>query len=183
MDDAAALEFRRVRVRGSFVAAWPVYLDNRPHERRAGFHMLMPFRIAGSDKAVLVARGWIPRDPVDRTRLPATPAPDGEVEIEGSVRRHAARVFQFGDAAALKPGAIVQNVSVDEFAAASGLALLPFMIEQSDGAGATARSAALAARMTAWCATGRGPRMAPTSIAAMPSSGMAWRRPLSFFLS
>lgn len=128
--DADALVFRPVRVKGAFVREWPLYLDNRPHERRAGLHMLMPFKIAGSGKAVLVARGWLPRDPVDRTRLPATPTPQGEIEIEGSVRSHPARVYQFGASAPLKPGAIVQNVSIGEFAAASGLQLLPFIVEQ-----------------------------------------------------
>lgn len=135
MPDVDALEFRPVRVRGVFVREWPLYLDNRPHERRAGLHMLMPFKIAGSDTAVLVARGWLPRDPVDRSRLPATPTPQGEVEIEGSVRSHPARVYQFGASAPLKPGAIVQNVSIGEFGAASGLQLLPFIIEQGGKAG------------------------------------------------
>ncbi len=136
-DDPAALEFRRVRVRGTFVGTWPVYLDNRPHERRAGFHMLMPLRIAGSDRAVLVARGWLPRDPTDRARLPAIPTPAGIVEIEGRIRRQPGRVMQFGEVPPLRPGAIVQNVSVAEFGAASGLAMLPLLIEQegADGAG------------------------------------------------
>lgn len=136
-DDPAALEFRRVRVRGTFVDAWTVYLDNRPHERRAGFHMLMPLRIDGSDQAVLVARGWLPRDPADRTRLPAIPTPAGIVEIEGRIRRQPGRVMQFGEAAPLQQGAIVQNVSVAEFAAASGLAMLPLLIEQEGADGSS----------------------------------------------
>jgi len=133
--DAAAMEFRRVRLRGRFVREWPLYLDNRPQERRAGFYMLMPFKIAGTNNAVLVARGWLPRDPVDRARLPAIPTPEGEVEIEGSIRGRPAQVFQFGASAPLKPGAIVQNVTVAEFAAASGMALLPFIVEQGGSAG------------------------------------------------
>src|SRR6476469_7273918 len=44
-----AIEYRRVRVKGEFLADWPVYLDNRPHQGAAGFHVLMPFRIAGTD--------------------------------------------------------------------------------------------------------------------------------------
>ncbi|TCS37030.1 cytochrome oxidase assembly protein ShyY1 [Paucimonas lemoignei] len=132
LPDLRDLEFRRVRVKGRFVGDWPVYLDNRPYERRAGFHLLMPFRIAGSDTVVLVARGWLPRDPYDRARLPITRTPTGEVEIEGSVRLHASRVYQFGEAAPLRPGAIVQNVTTEEFAAASGLKLYPFLIEQAE---------------------------------------------------
>jgi cytochrome oxidase assembly protein ShyY1 len=125
-----AVEYRRVHVKGSFIREWPLYLDNRPYERRAGFYMLMPFRIAGSDRTVLVARGWLPRDPTDRARLPAVPTPAGEVEIEGSIRLHPPRVYQFGAAAPLRAGAIVQNITVDEVAGATGLKLLPFMIEQ-----------------------------------------------------
>ena len=127
----AELEYRRVRVRGAFVQEWPIYLDNRPYKGRAGFYLLMPLKIAGTDKAVLVARGWIPRNISDRSRLPPITTPDGVVEVEGMVRQHAARLFQFGAAAPLKPGAIVQNAEIADFAAASKLSLQPFLIEQS----------------------------------------------------
>lgn len=127
----AELEYRHVRVRGEFVRDWAVYLDNRPYQGRAGFYMLMPLKIAGTDKAVLVARGWIPRNVADRRKLPATVTPSGTVEIEGMVREHAARLFQLGTAEPLKPNAIVQNIEPADFAAASQLSLLPFLIEQS----------------------------------------------------
>src|SRR5690606_24073365 len=74
-DDAAELAFRRVRLRGSFVDAWPVYLDNRPHDGHAGCYLAMPFRIAASGQHVLVMRGWLPRDVADRTRLPVVDTP------------------------------------------------------------------------------------------------------------
>jgi len=61
------IEYRRVRVKGEFVREWPVYLDNRPYHGSAGFYLLMPFRIAGSDQHILVARGWLPRNSADRT--------------------------------------------------------------------------------------------------------------------
>jgi surfeit locus 1 family protein len=37
--------WRRIAVTGTFVRDWPVYLDNRPNGGRAGFVLLMPFRI------------------------------------------------------------------------------------------------------------------------------------------
>ena len=123
--------YRRVRVTGQFVQGWPVFLDNRPHGGRAGFYLAMPFRIAGSDQHVLVLRGWLPRDPREYGRLPAYATPLGETTVEGTIVGKAGHVMQLGTAAALKPGAIVQNVEVEEMARASGLRLAPFLVQQT----------------------------------------------------
>ncbi|WP_211455226.1 SURF1 family protein [Collimonas antrihumi] len=129
------LEFRHMALRGEFIAGWPVYLDNRPLNGVAGFYVLMPFRLvvsnAGGDSYVLVARGWLPRDPADRSKLPSYPTPAGIIEIEGLVRRDFGHVLQLGNAASLQPQAIVQNLGIDEFAAASKFKLQPFVIEQT----------------------------------------------------
>ncbi len=123
-------EFRRVKAEGEFVADWPLYLENRPHGAQSGFYLLMPLRIAESGDVVLVARGWFPRDPADRTRIPDVPVPTGRQQIEGSVRSHTTRVMQLGEASAVKPGAILQNIEPASFAAASGLHTQAFIIEQ-----------------------------------------------------
>lgn len=134
--EAAKLEYRRVRVTGQFVAGWPLYLDNRPSAKGVGFHLLMPFRIDGSDQHVLVARGWLPRNMAVREQLPPYATPSGTVTLEGVARLHPGRVMQLGTAPPLKPGAIVQNAGVAEVAAASGLRMQPFIIEQTAPAGA-----------------------------------------------
>jgi surfeit locus 1 family protein len=126
-----AIEYRRVTARGEFMQDWNVFLDNRPHGGAAGFYLLTPFRIAGSDSAVLVARGWLPRDRADRTRLPPIDTPTGTVQIEGIARRHAARVMTLGEAQAPQPGAILQNVEIEAVARAAGIRLLPFIVEQT----------------------------------------------------
>jgi surfeit locus 1 family protein len=127
-------EYCRTRTRGEFVSGWPVFLDNRPYKGQAGFILAMPFKIAGSDQHVLVLRGWLPRDAREYTRLPAFSTPQGEVEIEGLVVRGAGHVMQLGAPGALKPGAIVQNLAIDEMARASGLRLQPYFVQQG-GAG------------------------------------------------
>ncbi len=132
---ADTVEYRQVRVRGEFLRDWPVYLDNRPYQGRAGFYLLMPLKIAGSDMAVLVARGWIARDVADRTRLPVLTTPNGQVDIRGMARTHAGRLYQFNDSAPLRPGVIVQNANIAEFAAAAKLRLQPFLIEQTSDTG------------------------------------------------
>jgi surfeit locus 1 family protein len=127
----AALEFRRVKVTGEFVSGWPVFLDNRPQQGRVGFYLVMPFRIAGSDTHVLVARGWLPRHTAEHDRLPPYATPGGTVTIDGVVSASVGRVLQLGTPAPLKPNAIVQNVDPAQFAQASGLQLQPFFVEQT----------------------------------------------------
>jgi len=113
------------------VRDWPVYLDNRPHQGVAGFYVLMPFRIAGSDLHILVARGWIPRDPANRIKLPPIAAPAGQLTLQGVVRRNPGHILQLGHAERLRPAAIVQNLTVAEFAQASGLRMQPVLVEQT----------------------------------------------------
>jgi cytochrome oxidase assembly protein ShyY1 len=125
------IEYRRVRLTGEWVSAWPLFLDNRPQNGRAGFYLAMPFKIAGSDAHVLVLRGWLPRDPREYRRLPDFATPGGLMTIEGVATASAGNVMQLGTPGALKPGAIVQNLTVDEVARASGLRLEPFFVQQT----------------------------------------------------
>jgi cytochrome oxidase assembly protein ShyY1 len=127
-----AIEYRRVSAKGEFIRDWPLYLDNRPYQGRAGFYLLMPFKIAGSDRAVLVARGWFPRDLQDRTKIPSIDTPSGLIEVQGSARRGMGRLFQIGSPPTLQAKAIVQNAEIADVAAASGLKLLPVLIEQTN---------------------------------------------------
>lgn len=124
------LEFRRVTVKGEFLRDWTIYLDNRPYKGAAGFYVLTPMRIEGSDMHVLVARGWTKRDIADRTKLPEIQTPAGIVAIEGIVRRHEGHVLQLGNAEPILPGAIVQNAEVADVARETKLKFQPFMVEQ-----------------------------------------------------
>ena len=127
-------EFRRVVAKGEFIASWAVYLDNRPYQGRAGFYLLMPFKLAGSEQSVLVMRGWFPRDAINREHIPTITVPEGVIQIEGRVRASTGKLLQLGEAAALQPRSIVQNVDVAEFARASKLSLQTFIIEQTNDA-------------------------------------------------
>ncbi len=134
-ENAVPGEFRPVTVSGSFVREWPVYLDNRPLNGRAGFYLLMPLRVTGSERVVLVLRGWFPRDPQDRQRLPSIPVPQDEVNVTGRVRTSVGKLMQLGETPALTPGAVVQNVGIEALATASRLPLQNFIIEQTNDLG------------------------------------------------
>ncbi|GGY81255.1 SURF1 family protein [Pseudoduganella plicata] len=131
--DIAQAEWRRVSVSGTFVAGWPVYLDNRPQAGRAGLYVLMPFRIDGSDSHVLVLRGWLPVDAAHRGRIAPYATPARRVTLEGIARCDPGHVLGLGTDARLAPGAIVLNADVAGVATASGLRFQPFVLQQTSG--------------------------------------------------
>lgn len=124
-------EYRHLRVKGRFVAEWPLFLENRPLQNRVGFYVLMPFKLEDG-RQILVARGWAPRDERDRSKLPQLTTPSGEIEIEGIIRRQAGRLMQLGNAPQIKPGAVLQNLEVAQLRQASVLPLQDYLLEQVD---------------------------------------------------
>lgn len=128
VDAVAARLPRRAHVRGFFENGHTVWLDNRALEGRAGFLVVTPLRVQGTDVRVLVNRGWAPRDPADRTRLPAIGRPEGIIEIEGMAVQGVPRVFQFGNADA---GSIRQNLDIDELRTEIGAPVAHFVLQQT----------------------------------------------------
>lgn len=124
------IEFRHVLARGEFMPNYLLYLDNRPHDGRAGLVLVAPLRLSNGN-VVLVMRGWFERDPQDRSHVPKAVIPQGEVQISGLLRHDTGHLLQLGQAAPLKPGAIVQNLQPGDFAKATGLPVLPFIIEET----------------------------------------------------
>lgn len=124
--DAAALEGRRVRVRGRFVPEFDVFIDNRTHRGVAGFHVLSPLRLSRSDSHVLVLRGWVASDPRNRWQVPSVPTPEAEVEVEGIALRELAHTLELGQTP--EPGPddrIWLNVDPERYRRWSGLDLQP----------------------------------------------------------
>jgi surfeit locus 1 family protein len=82
--DPATLHFHRVQVTGTFDNEVSMILRNRLLEGVSGVDILTPLHLSGSDQAVLVDRGWIPRgnrDPAPEER--AAYDVSGEVTIQG----------------------------------------------------------------------------------------------------
>lgn len=129
VDDAQRLQHRLVRLHGRWLAARTVYLDNRPLNGRAGFYAVTPLLLPDGS-AVLVQRGWLPRDMSDRTRIAAPPAPAGEVAVIGRIIPQLSQAYELGAAAS---GAIRQNLDIVAFAREADLPLRPLAVVQDDG--------------------------------------------------
>lgn len=81
-DEAALLHFRPVILHGEFLPDRQFLLDNRVHQERAGFHVITPFRLAGSSTVVLVNRGWVAAG-ARHTDLPEVATPGGPLSLKG----------------------------------------------------------------------------------------------------
>jgi surfeit locus 1 family protein len=82
--DGGAPRFTPVAARGRFDGERQFLLDNRIRNNRPGFHVLTPLKLAGSDAAILVNRGWVAMGE-GRGDLPELPIPQGPVRITGSL--------------------------------------------------------------------------------------------------
>lgn len=84
--DATDLEYRPVVVTGTFDFSQEIVLRNRAYKNVAGVHVITPLRIAGSDGAVLVDRGWIPYEAAGPELRTAYASPTGAVTVHGLIR-------------------------------------------------------------------------------------------------
>lgn len=134
--DPAGLDGRRVVVRGTYVPARTVFIDNRARNGIAGFHVVMPLRIEGSERSVLVMRGWVARDPQERTRLPDIPTPSGVTEVTGVAEAAIPQAFELKAAPAPGPeDRIWQNLDYEVFESWSQMTLQRVLVRQSPDPG------------------------------------------------
>jgi surfeit locus 1 family protein len=77
-----SIRFSRVVARGYFEPAYQILLDNQIYQGQAGYHVITPLHISGSEMRILVNRGWVPVGE-DRNILPMIDTPQNEVEVSG----------------------------------------------------------------------------------------------------
>ncbi|MEN9416553.1 MAG: hypothetical protein RI988_173, partial [Pseudomonadota bacterium] len=128
---AAAQHHRRTEVEGQWRGAQTVWLDNRQMQGRPGFYVVTPL-VLDDGTAVLVQRGWQPRDAAERTRVTPPPTPPGTVRVSGRIAPPPSRLFEFEAAAS---GPIRQNLDLEGYARETGLALRPLSVQQLDPPG------------------------------------------------
>jgi len=133
-DAVPPLTQRLARLEGRWLPEATVALENRPMAGRTGFYIVTPLQLADGS-AVLVQRGWLPRDLQDRTRLAPFETPAGDVQVQGRIAPRVPRLYELGEAGS---GAVRQNLDVDAFALEQRLALRPWVLIQESTSGAPA---------------------------------------------
>lgn len=94
---------RPATVSGEYDFDHEVLLKNKFFGNQPGFHLLTPFRVAGSQRALLVDRGWIPLDDATSEDLTAFQEP-GVQTISGRIEPEDPRPRQAESAIAASGG-------------------------------------------------------------------------------
>lgn len=123
----ASLEHRLARLTGLWLDDKTVFLDNRQMRDRVGFYVVTPLQIA-PDRAILVYRGWVARNFMDRTILPQLPVQSDVVDVEGRIAPEPGKLYEFQSSA---QGAIRQNLDHAALRAELNLDILPVVLMQS----------------------------------------------------
>jgi len=185
---AETLDGQLLEVQGTWQPDHTIFLDNRTRKGVAGFHVLTPLRLGtvGGTSAdaqaavhVLVLRGWVARDVVDRTRLPPVATPADPIRLEGLGMRALAQPMRLAKGADVDPGAprIWQHLELEHYAQWYGLTMHPLMVRQLSDTGD--------GLMRDWVLPGSGEDkhrayafqwFAMSTVTALAWAGLAWRR-------
>lgn len=129
------MDYRAVVVEGEYDFSQEVALRNQAREGQWGVDLITPLRIAGSDRAVLVNRGWIPGDDFQSGNWEKYAEP-GRVKINGMIRASQSKP-DFGRRSDPTPAPGQGRLEAWNFVNVTGIAnqvsypLLPIYIQQA----------------------------------------------------
>jgi len=128
-------EQRQAQLTGRWMHEHTVVLDNRPMQGRPGLLVLTPLLLTpapvGCPKsALLVQRGWLPRDPYERTRIPEFAKPPGEVVVTVRLTFAPSKMLSLQRESAPEHGLLRQNVDLGALAKEWQVSLLPGSAQQ-----------------------------------------------------
>jgi surfeit locus 1 family protein len=129
--DQMSLVHRKIVLHGRWLAQHTIYLDNRQMNDKVGQFVLTPFQIEGTTSVVLVQRGWVARNFVDRMQVMPVSTPGGVVELLGRIAPPPSKLYELGQA---EKTVLRQNIDLTAFGAEIDLPLLPVSVQQSGAA-------------------------------------------------
>jgi surfeit locus 1 family protein len=133
-DKGQTLRYRKVALNAELDASQVLFVDNKIQDGKAGYGIVQLARVAqsGVTRNVLIDRGWALANN-DRSVLPQIETPSGIVTIVGRVNLPQSRNPGTADNGAQDRR--INYVNIEELAKRFGVALEPYVIEQTAGAG------------------------------------------------
>lgn len=137
--DRERMDYRRAVARGRYRDELTIYLDNKVLDGRPGYEVLTPLELLPRNDAgrpfILVNRGWVPWG-ASRQTLPEVDTPSGELQVSGRLRAPATDYFTLADETA-SPAfqRRWQNLDLERYRQATGLAVSPLVLQLSPHAG------------------------------------------------
>jgi surfeit locus 1 family protein len=128
---AADLALRRVEARGTYDPRYAVFIDNRIYHGVPGYEVVMPLKVEGSDRYVLVNRGWIAGGAI-RAQLPAVTTPHDIVQVQGIAIVPRLRTLELSSQ--VMEGPVWQNLTIERYRKARPIPIEPFVIREEGAA-------------------------------------------------
>jgi len=119
--------WRRVEASGRFEPKYAVLIDNRIVRGAVGYYVVMPLKIEGSERYVLVNRGWV-AGTGSRGTLPQIATPAQPVRITGLATAPSKRYLELSTKTV--EGNVWQNLTLERYRATVPIALQPVVIQQ-----------------------------------------------------
>ena len=119
--------WRRVEASGRFEPKYAVLIDNRIVRGAVGYYVVMPLKIEGSERYVLVNRGWV-AGTGSRDTLPQIATPAQPVRITGLATAPSKRYLELSTKTV--EGNVWQNLTLERYRATVAIALQPVVIQQ-----------------------------------------------------
>lgn len=128
--DLNTIKYKRTEVKGRYDSDHQFLLDNQISDGKAGYFVLTPFILEGSEKAVLVNRGWVPLSP-NRAQLPDIRINQMPTEVRGRINSFPSVGIKLAGAEKPAEGwpSVVQVVNPDILSGKLGYPLFQFQIE------------------------------------------------------
>lgn len=134
-------QYRKATVKGEFFLTGQLLIDNILVSGKPGYHVITPLKINGTDKTILINRGWIRQQGRSlqqghRKRQPAEiTTPKGQVTIEGIMRTPSALPFVESSVEPLKKTEeynVWLYLDVEKYQKESPLKMMPFALLQDN---------------------------------------------------
>ena len=119
--------FRKVQVSGEYVPEKAILLDNKVSEGAPGYEIVAPLRISGSDRFVLIDRGWVSRGR-DRSDQPVIRLPQGIVMVTGTAVLPGRGALELSNV--VVEGRVWQNLNLARFRDLQHLDVLGFIVQE-----------------------------------------------------
>jgi len=134
--DPESLRFRKIVAHGHYEAQYQILIDNRIHREQAGYHVITPLRLEGSDTRLLINRGWVPAL-AEHHQVPLIVTPTGIIEVSGTAVVPSTRFITLGgvDDVSNKTEwqSVWQNLDLRRFGKVVDFPLQPIVIELDAG--------------------------------------------------
>lgn len=129
LHDPELWRHKKVKIKGHYDTQFQILLDNQVEGSRAGFHVLTPLKIEGSNQYVLVNRGWVPGG-ATHNELPVIETPKQPIEVVGLVWVPSKKIFTLESAAEQNQwNQVWQHMDLARYQRTVAIEVLPVVIK------------------------------------------------------